>query len=32
VLAHRLVLTPEAIAPGGAEAVIGETLERVPAL
>ena len=32
VLAHRLVLTPEAIAPGGAEAVIGETLEHVPAL
>jgi MoxR-like ATPase len=32
VLAHRLALTPEAIAPDGAEAVVGEALERVPAL
>jgi MoxR-like ATPase len=32
VLVHRLVLTPEAIAPDGAEAVVEEALERVPAL
>ena len=32
VLVHRLVLTPEAIAPEGAEAVVEEALERVPAL
>ena len=32
VLSHRLVLAPEAIAPEGAAAVVGEALERVPAL
>jgi MoxR-like ATPase len=32
VLAHRLVLTPEAIAPDGAADVVGEALERVPAI
>ena len=32
VLVHRLVLTPEAIAPEGAEAVVEDALERVPAL
>ncbi len=32
VLAHRLVLTPEAIAPGGAAGAVDEALERVPAL
>jgi len=32
VLAHRLVLTPEAIAPDGAAAVVDAALERVPAI
>jgi MoxR-like ATPase len=32
VLSHRLVLTPEAIAPDGAQTVIADALERVPAL
>jgi MoxR-like ATPase len=32
VLSHRLVLTPEAIAPDGAATVVADTLERVPAL
>ena len=32
VLAHRLVLTPEAIAPDGAAAVVDEALGRVPAI
>jgi MoxR-like ATPase len=32
VLAHRLVLAPEAIAPDGATDVVGEALERVPAI
>jgi MoxR-like ATPase len=32
VLAHRLVLTPEAIAPEGAAAVVDDALERVPAI
>jgi MoxR-like ATPase len=32
VLAHRLVLTPEAITPDGAAAVVDEAIARVPAL
>ena len=32
VLSHRLALAPDAIAPGGADAVVQDTLERVPAL
>jgi MoxR-like ATPase len=32
VLAHRLVLAPEAIAPNGAASVVDEALARVPAL
>ena len=32
VLAHRLVLTPEAIAPDGAATVVDEALGRVPAI
>ncbi len=32
VLAHRLVLTPEAIAPDGAAVVVDEALGRVPAI
>jgi MoxR-like ATPase len=32
VLAHRLALAPEAIAQDGAAAVVGDALERVPAL
>ena len=32
VLAHRLVLVPEAITPEGAGAVVSEALDRVPAI
>jgi MoxR-like ATPase len=32
VLSHRLVLTPEAIAPEGARSVVADALDRVPAL
>jgi MoxR-like ATPase len=32
VLAHRLALAPDAIAPGGADAVVRDALERVPGI
>jgi MoxR-like ATPase len=32
VLAHRLALAPDAIAPGGADAVVRDVLERVPGI